>query len=167
MRDTNNVLGDIKMEMKNPQERMGNLFEVKGAINITDKFYANALTDKEVNSKRKQGFKEKLEIIRTTLLFLRNETSMPYGVFYTDNLKTDFKIVVGQIFQIQNDTDDEIYAKYINHEGEEVEDEKINIAKPKNQLYCYGSLGIRYWDRETSFGTGARIYDDKIKKAYY
>ena len=31
-----------------------------------------------------------------------------------------------QIFQIQNDTDDEIYAKYINHEGEEVEDEKIN-----------------------------------------
>ena len=165
MRDTNNVLGDIKMEMKNPQERMGNLFEVKGAINITDKFYANALTDKEVNSKRKQGFKEKLEIIRTTLLFLRNETSMPYGVFYTDNLKTDFKIVVGQIFQIQNDTDDEIYAKYINHEGEEVEDEKINIAKPKNQLYCYGSLGIRYWDRETSFGTGARIYDDKIKKS--
>ena len=62
MRDTNNVLGDIKMEMKNPQERMGNLFEVKGAINITDKFYANALTDKEVNSKRKQGFKEKYGI---------------------------------------------------------------------------------------------------------
>lgn len=167
MRDTNNVLGDIKMEMKNPQERMGNLFEVKGAINITDKFYANALTDKEVNSKRKEGFKKRLESTRRTILFLRNETSMPYGVFYTNKDKENLIIVVGQIFQIQNDTDDEIYAKYINHEGEEVEDEKVNIAKPKNQLYCYGSLGYQYWSGDTSFGTSAYLYDDKIKKEIY
>lgn len=167
MRDRSNVLGDIKLEMKNPQERMGDLFEVEGAINITDKFYANALTDKEVNSKRKQDFKKKLEIIRRTLLYLRNDTSMPYGVFYTSKEKDNLVVVVGQIFQIKDDFDETIHPKYINKEGKEVEDEKLNIAKPKNQLYCYGTLSTIYWSGDTSFGTSAYLYDDKIKKIIY
>tara|TARA_Y100001937_G_scaffold126354_1_gene195424 strand:- start:3366 stop:4544 length:1179 start_codon:yes stop_codon:yes gene_type:complete len=161
------VFRDTKIEMDNPTLRMGDLFEVEGAINITENFYANSLTEKEVNSKRKEEFKKKLETTRETIFFLRNETSMPYGVFYTNKEKDNLVVVVGQIFQIKDDFDEEIHPKYINSEGKEVEDEKLNIAKPKNRIYCYGSLGVYYWSDEIDFDTSALIYDDKIKRKVY